>query len=43
MSLRRDVRLRKEFLFKKQQTAEITLRNEKKRKIKVALETGING
>ena len=42
MSLRREVRLRKEFLQRKQQTSEITIRNEKKRKIKSSLETGIH-
>eukprot|EP01041_Mallomonas_annulata_P010722 gene10722-22388_t len=40
MSLRREVRLRKEFLYKKQQLAAVSVRNDKKRKIKDSLETG---
>jgi U3 small nucleolar ribonucleoprotein protein IMP4 len=41
MSVRREIRLRKEFLFKKQQTATETVRNEKKRAIKRALDSQI--
>eukprot|EP00607_Mallomonas_marina_P001221 CAMPEP_0182431372 /NCGR_PEP_ID=MMETSP1167-20130531/48627_1 /TAXON_ID=2988 /ORGANISM="Mallomonas Sp, Strain CCMP3275" /LENGTH=269 /DNA_ID=CAMNT_0024617635 /DNA_START=22 /DNA_END=828 /DNA_ORIENTATION=+ len=40
MALRREIRLRKEFLYKKQHGAEINIRNDKKRKIKESLETG---
>jgi U3 small nucleolar ribonucleoprotein protein IMP4 len=39
MSLRREIRLRKDFLFKKQQSAGEAIRNEKKRAIKRALDT----
>jgi U3 small nucleolar ribonucleoprotein protein IMP4 len=39
MSIRREVRLRKEFLFKKQSTAALAVRNEKKRRLKHAIDT----
>lgn len=39
MAIRREIRLRKEFLLKKQQEAQATQRDEKKRKLKSALDT----
>jgi len=40
MSGRREVRLRKEFLFKKQQATQEVLRDDKKRKLRHALDEG---
>lgn len=40
MSLRREVRLRKEFLYKKQQQVAVNVKNDKKRKIKDSLDSG---
>jgi len=40
MSVRREIRLRKEFLFKKHQEAVSTVRDEKKRKLRSALTEG---
>ena len=40
MSIRREIRLRKDFLYNKQQQAEQIVRNDKKRKINAAIETG---
>jgi U3 small nucleolar ribonucleoprotein protein IMP4 len=40
MSIRREIRLRKEFLLKKQNDAQLIIRNEKKRKIKSAIDDG---
>lgn len=40
MSVRREVRLRKEYLFKAQQNAQQAVRNDKKRKLKDALDEG---
>ena len=37
MAIRRDIRLRKEFLFKKHQEALSTVKDEKKRKLKTAI------
>jgi hypothetical protein len=41
MSVRREVRLRKEYLFKAQQNAQLAVRNDKKRKLREAIEEGI--
>ena len=40
MAIRREIRLRKDFLYRKQVDAQQTIRNEKKRKIKSAIEEG---
>lgn len=40
MSVRRETRLRKEFLFKKQQSVQDTLRDDKKRKLRHAMDEG---
>jgi hypothetical protein len=40
MALRRETRLRKEFLYKKQQDVQRSTRNEKKRLLKDAIEQG---
>ena len=40
MSIRREIRLRKDFLYRKQVDAEQTIRNDKKRKIRSAIEEG---
>jgi U3 small nucleolar ribonucleoprotein protein IMP4 len=40
MAIRREIRLRKDFLYRKQVDAQQTIRNDKKRKIKSALEEG---
>ena len=40
MAVRREIRLRKDFLYRKQVDAEQTIRNEKKRKIRSAIDDG---
>lgn len=40
MAIRREIRLRKEFLLKKQLEAVATLKNDKKRKLKSAIDEG---
>jgi U3 small nucleolar ribonucleoprotein protein IMP4 len=40
MSIRREIRLRKDFLYKKQIDAQQTITNEKKRKLKTAIDEG---
>lgn len=40
MAIRREIRLRKDFLYRKQVGAQQTIRNEKKRKIKSAIDEG---
>ncbi len=40
MSIRREIRLRKDFLYRKQVDAQLATRNEKKRKIQSAIDEG---